>query len=1130
MTNKTFDSKATAGLKCDNQAGTATLTAVLIVALLSVFVAASIARVTTGQTIMNNDYANSQAFYAAQASLEEMTRNFDNIYTYQLTPTQGAINQVQSAVPAAADFPGLSFNQLVTSPSPTNSPYPISNGPFAGLTSYRNTWQLDTTATSVNQAQVHLTRQFYSHKIPIFQFGIFYNGPLTIHPGPDMFFSGRVHSNDNIYVMCQNSLFFTSVVTAAGQIIRDWNRNGETATAGGWTGNVYISNPSGTPEPLNLASGGNTYGSVMNESLSALTGAAGDPEPGYSANNNANYTAWNASAANFGGNVVAHVPLLQLPIQLGPGKDPSELIKRPVNSNDYQNGTLGQTVDDPITSQSRYANKPGIRISLSDTQAELPGGNGGIRLDGDITGTGAANTDVNGMRGYMPKAMLSAGPVAAYQATRVNGFRLFTGANYPDNGTAGAGANIPATRQTWIKVELVNINASTLAVSTTDVTTDFLSLGVTYQNPNGFNIGDSRAILCMQRYEMLGAPVTVSGSAAGTVGSANIPSSLNNSDPTITASNQYYGLATSIGVPMTGATLVPSPTTKPTKNAQGTPTTAPTTTQVPSPTATVFPLPVHTYYMNSAGTGINYVSTGNYSPSMNYPVGGLNPAIYNPLNGTATSTPYYSGYTSILVSSSPSATPNPTPAALGAPISSLEASEFGGSYTANGWKPTATPNPTPGVATTLPGTPATPVYVLPFPIEFFDTREGLYNVNTVATGTGPTSTTPVWDYSGTGSSKGMYPYGNVPKVGIISGIDINIANMTTLLKGTWDGAFPLGVLSSTAVPTNPGWIIYVSDRRGDRNDNGNYDMEDIYGPLDGVLQPGEDANGNGVLDVDTTWEAAPFYASAGNPSTANSGDPNYLASIPTDIGAFFDHQYFRRAVRLINGSQLPGGTTLSTGQVVGFTVSAENPIYIIGDYNSTGVSSHPANNTSPPTAPANYAPNYGAETSPALEVPASVVADAVYILSNNWLDSGSFRNPLNITTTGASGPRNATETTIRAAFFTGLTQGSIQATPNQGGGDANLDGGVHNFPRMLENWATGGGVYMNYCGSMVNDFASHQALGAHKNGGGPSVYNAPLRNWTFDTAFLNVNDMPPGTPLFQFVQMTGFHQTTTQEQ
>jgi hypothetical protein len=1154
MTNVTFNPKPLADTERDGQAGTATLTAVLVVALLSVFVAASVARVTTGQTMMNNDYANSQAFYAAQGSLEEMTRNFDAIFTYHMTPTQGDINLVQNTVPTSTDFTGVSFTQLVTNTNPNLTPYLISNGPFAGLTSYRNTWQLDATATSVNQAQVHLTRQFYSHEIPIFQFGIFYNGPLAIHPGPNMFFSGRVHSNDNIYLMSGSgsNLYFTSVVTASGQVIRDWNRNGANLASNSWTGTVTIANPSGTPVFLNAANNGTYYGSVMNESLSSLTGSSADPEPGYSPNNDAKYDAWNANVTNFGGNLQAHVQQLLLPLQLGPGKDPSELIKRGINTGDYQVATLGQTADDAITSQSRYCNKPGIRISLSDSQAELPGGTGGIRLDGDITGTNAADTDSNGARGYYPQAMLKVGALPAYQATRVNGLRLYTGANYPDNGSAGTGANIPANRQTWIKVELVNINASTLATTTTDVTADFLSLGVTYQNPNGFNIGDSRAIICMQRYEMLGAPVKVSGSAAGTYGSANVPSSLNAGDPTITQSNtiQYYGLATSIGVPMTGSTPVPSPTTtpkptttpvptttikagKPSPTTTASPTTYPsaTTTPVPSPTTVIFPLPVHTYFLNTAGTGINYVSTGNYSPSMDYSYGAVTPQIYNPGTGVATSTPNYPGFTSTMVPgpTPPSPTPNPTPALMGAAISSIEATEFQGSYTTSGnsvgWTPGGA---NAGVAATLPGS-STAVQVLPFPIEFFDSREGGYQSNTVASGTGATATAPVWDYK-SGTSSGMYPYGNVPKAGIMSAIDINLTNMASFLKGTWDGAFPNG-LTSSQVPTNPGWIVYVSDRRGDRNDNGNYDMEDIYGPTDGVLEAGEDANGDGKLNVDTTWEAAQFYVSnggtsisttTGDPSTATGGDPAYVASVPTDIGAFFDHQYFRRTVRLINGSQLPGGNTLSTGQVVGFTVAAENPIYIIGDYNSTGVTSLPANNSSPPTPVANYAPQYGSETSPSLEVPASVVGDAVYILSNAWLDAGSFRNPLSLSTSNASGARNATTTTVRAAFFTGQTQGSILATPNQGGGDACLDGGVHNFPRFLENWS---GIYLNYCGSLVNEFTSRQGVGAHKS----NVYSPPNRNWTFDSAFLNLNELPPGTPLFQFIQMTGFSQTTTQQ-
>ncbi|HEY6329299.1 MAG TPA: hypothetical protein VI756_08175, partial [Blastocatellia bacterium] len=181
-----------------------------------------------------------------------------------------------------------------------------------------------------------------------------------------------------------------------------------------------------------------------------------------------------------------------------------------------------------------------------------------------------------------------------------------------------------------------------------------------------------------------------------------------------------------------------------------------------------------------------------------------------------------------------------------------------------------------------------------------------------------------------------------------------------------------------------------------------------------------------------------------------------------------------------------------------------------------------------------YTPYYGQPSGSAVEVPASIAADAIYILSTAWQDANSFRNPLSTSNTNASGPRNAAETTVRAAFFTGQTQPSIQTTtlPNQGGGaDADLDGGVHNFPRFLENW---GSNYLNYTGSLVNMFPSRQAVGAYKDGGGnntnPSVYSPPIRNWSFDTAFVNLNTMPPGTPLFQFVQLTGFHKTTAEGQ
>jgi hypothetical protein len=94
--------------------------------------------------------------------------------------------------------------------------------------------------------------------------------------------------------------------------------------------------------------------------------------------------------------------------------------------------------------------------------------------------------------------------------------------------------------------------------------------------------------------------------------------------------------------------------------------------------------------------------------------------------------------------------------------------------------------------------------------------------------------------------------------------------------------------------------------------------------------------------------------------------------------------------------------------------------------------------------------------------------------------------------------------------------------PGSGGGDAFLAGGVHNFPRFLENW----GSTPSYCGSLINLFNSRQYNGGHKNGS--NTYSPPTRNWSPTLRFWMLLDCPPGTPFFQFVQMTGFRQTIRQ--
>jgi hypothetical protein len=925
-----------------DQRGTATLTAVMILALLAVFTAATLSRVTTEALVMGNDYSHTKAFYAAQAGLELMSRDFNKIFDVQLRPSTADLDRIRAAHP---EIDGFTFTQDINQGGASGTK-PIEDGPFSGLVSVRTPWELMSVGTYANGAQTQLTRTFFNHQIPIFQFGIFYNDDMELHPGPTFNFGGRVHANGNLFLASGSNLYFRSRVTAVGEVLNDTSRMGarKGETGWSWDGKIWVADSAGT------------FREVIRGSVVKASGVqATDPDmPNWAAN-----TTWSEDLKVFSGNLQAKQPALRLPLQIGTNDDPVEIVKRGVNG------------DSGILRDSRYFNKPCIRISLSDSQARLPGGTGGVRLDGKWDGLGGnSGSEANaadGTRGYMPKPMAD-----GYQAKRVNGHRLYTGASYTDDG-------MPANRQTWIKVEIVTQN-NLLQPVATDKTEDFLSLGVTHKDPNGLNIGDARAIIKLQRYEMLGPPIKVAAA-----------------------------------------------------NLNNTTATAVFTSKTDSRDASSRPV----YSYNSTGTAFNYVATSQKDTSPD-------PDIWRVTNWAA-------------------------------------ATQEGTAQSATDTAPETDFEETVTIGTVT-------YRVVPFPIKIYSSREGLYNED-LAVGSS-TSTSADWFYLYTGTSPGtaLGTTFKVPVVGVMSVVDLDMGNLDRFLSGVFDAQFP-GGLTAEDVPDNggAGCIVYVSDRRGDRDNDGEYDMEDVYGPNDGVMQPGEDVNKSGVIEADYDWEAA-----------------RYNVSLETDVAAVTDGKYFRRAVRVINGSVLTLWGTLNRG----FSVASENGLYTLGDYNATGISA-----VGTPTQPAQYT---GAE------VPTSLVADAVTILSKEWRDAKSFRNPCQYGTRTVSA---AGETAVRAALLMGDSRSSLRTSePDQGGGDANLSGGVHNFPRFLESW----GTRFNYCGSLINLFNSRQHDGAHKNGN--KTYSPPTRNWVFNTAFLDINRLPPGTPFFQYIQMTGFRQTVRQLQ
>jgi hypothetical protein len=142
----------------------------------------------------------------------------------------------------------------------------------------------------------------------------------------------------------------------------------------------------------------------------------------------------------------------------------------------------------------------------------------------------------------------------------------------------------------------------------------------------------------------------------------------------------------------------------------------------------------------------------------------------------------------------------------------------------------------------------------------------------------------------------------------------------------------------------------------------------------------------------------------------------------------------------------------------GLTVATTNVLYIKGDYNLASR-------------------------------PALLAGDAVTLLSANWDDL-------------ATGLNSALSTTLNAGILTGTTP--------SGGGD--FDGGFFNTVRLLEDW---GGQTLTYKGALATPFRSQYAEEPWRPTE-PYYYAAPTtRQFSYNTAFTNVVNLPKGTPILQ---------------
>lgn len=178
-------------------------------------------------------------------------------------------------------------------------------------------------------------------------------------------------------------------------------------------------------------------------------------------------------------------------------------------------------------------------------------------------------------------------------------------------------------------------------------------------------------------------------------------------------------------------------------------------------------------------------------------------------------------------------------------------------------------------------------------------------------------------------------------------------------------------------------------------------------------------------------------------------------------------------VRLRNSSYL-GSSKSGAPQIKGLTVVTNQAIYLWGDYNTTS------------------------------KKPAAIMSDSFNILSTAWNDSKSSWSQ-----------RVAANTTINTAILSGTdSTGGIEGTSGQGG---TYNGGLENYPRLHEQWS---GKTLTYKGSFVSLSTPKHVKGAWVYGA--PQYNAPTRNWDYDTDFNDGDKLPPLSPRFVYLRQELF--------
>lgn len=1086
--------------------GIALITTLLVMMLMSALLVGFTTVVMSDQRYRLIDRDRVRSFYAAHSGLEKLNVDLANLFLSNVAPSAAQVTALKDNPPAIADVTFVNAGDAaygVTLES-TPAPSPISTGPYAGLVALKKIYRLDATARTADGGETHLMRRVETVTIPVFQFGIFSDIDLSFHAGANFNFGGRVHSNRDLYLAQGGGATLTlpDKVTAVRDIIRKTLANGNSITTTDHTSTVSLATAPGAFRTLK-----DTEGSVQNGAGSAAT----ETWPTISLSDYNGYIRNTATGAR----------RLDLPLLTSGGVN-VDLIRRPAPSEQSTN---------PELLTSRYFNNVSLRILLSDTAADIlslptvttttpvalnaewrttapnngtaygpvdathspiaesPGRIAGAPTISAAVATGTAQTitlnnypaafripvgmtQTGGFQLRVTKSGTSGSPWTVFCSGKTSP-TTFTDCSAPTRPSAnvtGATVSIVATDSSspatvtanWSSTNWGSVRSTITITSGSNATWAPNMFAVTVKKGNPVTALTTYRALCAgktqtQFVNCIADPTATGGSPTASVVTPNMTYDVTYSTPTDGTIN---ATAQALGVTWSWTLSTVAPTTLTVGNTAGTMPYTTNTFWALNGNGTEYLVTCTGYTLNAvlphSLTGCNV--TGALQANATIDSGALANADVGLIGGfikveRQDASKVWHDVTMEFLNYGISG-PNlqgricdPSPNAI-IRLQRLRDNAETGSGTCS-----------------YAGTTMASDFV---PNTLFDTREALY--------------------------RDVAPANNdMPLGGIMHYVSINAANLSDWFEGT--GAYAAGT-GTQVLKDNNGFSVYFSDRRNNRNaanqETGEFGFEDIINPLsstgtpNGVLDVGEDVNGNGVVDI---YGNIPNFNGVSNSAPTGSIAPLTSAArlntlIRTPYALHNRAMFFRHALKLTNGGV---GNLDSQGR--GLTVSAENAVYIHGSWN------------------ANAADAFGEPS-----VASSVIADSVTLLSDNWSDINSFTSPYGL------GSRNrSSDSYYRLAILAGKNQAFPWPSAGSPATDFGTDGGVHNFLRMLEQDGT-----VHYRGSIATFFYSRQAIGVYKCCN--TVYGAPTRKFYFDTEFLDPAQLPPLTPMFRDTNSLGFAQ------